>query len=161
MTTSTTAKSPPTLDDIFTRPAEEFGNDPTVEALWAIKAGEHAEVYFNILCAVDPKLLKLTPHDEIIYTSFRNEFPDMKVDIINENELKSPEQKEKWRPFCENFKTVVENYSFGTLLRADCKEDYSESNSFIVPRIQFLAIELARNKEGYNDAIRTKFKASK
>lgn len=68
---------------------------------------------------------------------------------------------QKWRPFCENFKTVVENYSFGTLLRADCKEDYSESNSFIVPRIQFLAIELARNKEGYNDAIRTKFKASK
>ena len=32
-------------------PGEEFGNDERVEALWAIKAMEHAEVYFNVsLC---------------------------------------------------------------------------------------------------------------
>ena len=30
------------------RPLEEFGNDERVEALWAIKAMEHAEVYFNV-----------------------------------------------------------------------------------------------------------------
>ena len=29
-------------------PGEEFGNDERVEALWAIKAMEHAEVYFNV-----------------------------------------------------------------------------------------------------------------
>lgn len=64
---------------------------------------------FQILCAVDPKLLKLTPHDEIIYTSFRNEFPDMKVDIINENELKSPEQKEVGSVFIgSSFRTRYE-----------------------------------------------------
>ena len=27
---------------------EHFGNDERVEALWAIKAYEHAEVYFNV-----------------------------------------------------------------------------------------------------------------
>lgn len=30
------------------RPSEEFGNDSRVEALWAVKAMEHAEVYFNV-----------------------------------------------------------------------------------------------------------------
>ena len=30
------------------RPADEFGNDSRVEALWAMKAMEQAEVYFNV-----------------------------------------------------------------------------------------------------------------
>ncbi|KOC59471.1 UPF0368 protein Cxorf26 like protein, partial [Habropoda laboriosa] len=143
---------------VLSRPADEFDNDPSVEAMWAMKAMEHAEVYFNILCSVDPKLLKLTPHDEQIYKTFRDVFPDLKVDKINEDELKSSEGKMKWRPFCEQFKGVVEDYSFGTLLRAECEGDYSEENSILTTRIQFYAIELARNKEGFNDGIRQKYK---
>ena len=27
---------------------DNFGNDSRVEALWAVKAMEHAEVYFNV-----------------------------------------------------------------------------------------------------------------
>lgn len=143
---------------VLSRPAEEFDNDPSVEAMWAMKAMEHAEVYFNILCSVDPKFLKLTPHDEQIYKSFRDAFADLKVDKINEDELKSSEGKMKWRPFCEQFKGLVEDYSFGTLLRADCEGDYSEENSILTTRIQFYAIELARNREGFNDGIRQKYK---
>lgn len=112
---------------------------------------------FQILCSVDPKLLTLTPHDELIYKTFRQVFPTLKVDIINEDELKSAEGKEKWRPFCEKFKNIVEDYNFGTLLRVNCEEDYSEQNSIITTRIQFFAIELARNIEGHNDSIRQKF----
>jgi hypothetical protein len=48
----------------------------------------------QILCSVDPKLLKLTPHDEYIYKAFREEFPDLKVDKLDEDQLKSPEAKE-------------------------------------------------------------------
>jgi hypothetical protein len=48
----------------------------------------------QILCSVDPKLLKLTPHDEYIYKSFREEFPDFFVDKLDEDHLKSPEAKE-------------------------------------------------------------------
>ncbi|XP_015597698.1 protein PBDC1 [Cephus cinctus] len=143
---------------VLTRPAEEFENDATVEAMWAMKAWEHAEIYFNILCSVDPKLLRLTPHDDQIYKHFREVFPDLKVDHIDENELKSPESKNKWRPFCEQYKDIVEDYSFGTLLRLDCRGEYLEQNSILVSRIQFYAIELARNREGLNDAIREKFK---
>lgn len=36
------------LQDILTRPAEEFDNDSLVEEMWAMKAFEHAEVYFNV-----------------------------------------------------------------------------------------------------------------
>jgi hypothetical protein len=28
--------------------SEEYGNDSRVETLWAMKAIEHAEVYFNV-----------------------------------------------------------------------------------------------------------------
>ncbi|XP_033215113.1 protein PBDC1 [Belonocnema kinseyi] len=146
---------------ILSRPADEFGNDSSVEFMWATKAFEHAEIYFNILCSVDPKLLRLTPHDDLIYKTFRETFSDLKVDVINEDELKSEEQKKIWRPFCEQFKGVVEDYSFGTLLRSDCNLDYSETNSILVTRIQFYAVELARNREGLNDGIREKFKPKK
>lgn len=75
--------------------------------------------------------------------------------------MKSPEGKNKWRPFCEQFKDIIEDYSMGTLLRADCTDEYSEQNSILATRIQFYAIELARNREGLNDLIRQKFKPKK
>ncbi|CAG5087666.1 Similar to Pbdc1: Protein PBDC1 (Mus musculus) [Cotesia congregata] len=146
---------------VLSRPAEEFENDATVEAMWAMKAFEHAEIYFNILCSVDPKLLKLTPHDDLIYKSFREVFPSLSIAKLSEDEMKSPEGKNKWRPFCEQFKDIIEDYSMGTLLRADCTDEYSEQNSILVSRIQFYAIELARNREGLNDLIRQKFKPKK
>ncbi|KAL7299849.1 hypothetical protein TKK_0007183 [Trichogramma kaykai] len=146
---------------VLSRPAEEFENDQTIEAMWAMKCMQHANIYFNLLSSVDPKNLKLTPHDDVIYKAFRDLFPDFKIDVINEDELKSPASKEKWRPFCEKFKDTVEDYSFGTLIRADCKEDYSQENSILTTRIQFIAIETARNREGFNDIVRSKFSTPK
>ena len=141
------------------RPSEEFGNDERVEALWAMKAYEHAEVYFNILCCVDPSQIpRLSPCDDEIYTAFRKEFPDMKVDVLDEmKDLKSDAMKKLWRQFCEAHKHV-EDYSFATLLRLDSSGEYEEQNSVIVTKIQFYAIELARNREGHNSSIRHKFK---
>ncbi|MPC37166.1 Protein PBDC1 [Portunus trituberculatus] len=66
----------------------------TMEGLWAMKAMEHAEIYFNLLCAVDPKMLKLTPKDDLIYQEFRKEFPDFNIEKLNEEDLKSPSAKE-------------------------------------------------------------------
>lgn len=34
--------------DVLNKPADEFENDEMVENLWAMKAFEHAEVYFNV-----------------------------------------------------------------------------------------------------------------
>lgn len=64
--------------------------------------------------------------------------------------MKSPSAKEKWRNFCNVFDGVVTDFNYGTLLRLDCKEGYNEINSIFATRVQFLAIEIARNREGFN-----------
>ncbi|KAG0714858.1 Protein PBDC1 [Chionoecetes opilio] len=138
--------------------ADELGNDSTMEGMWAMKAMEHAEIHFNLLCAVDPKLLRLTPKDDLIYQEFRKEFSDLSVAKLKEEDLKSPAAKEKWRPFCMKFEKEVEDYSFATLVRIDPFDEYSESNTILVTRIQFFCIEISRNREGQNDSIRGKFK---
>ncbi|TRY76413.1 hypothetical protein TCAL_00038 [Tigriopus californicus] len=164
----------------LSRPSEEFGNDSRVESLWAMKAMEHAEVYFNvridktlatnifldltryfqfqILCSVDPKTIpRLSSCDDEIYEKFLKDFPNLNVAKLSESDLKSDEAKKKWRDFCEHFK-AVDDYSFATLLRLDCAGDYTEDNSIIVTKIQFYAVELARNRGGFNSEIRSKFK---
>lgn len=39
-------------------------------------------------------MLNLTPYDEEIYSSFREEFPDLKLDVLEEGDLKSDENKQ-------------------------------------------------------------------
>ncbi|KAL4609293.1 protein PBDC1 [Arapaima gigas] len=134
-------------------PAEAYGNDPQLEMMWAMKAYQHAEIYFNLISSVDPKFLKLTKVDDKIYSAFRESFPDLHIQVLDPEKLKSAEAKEKWRPFCNQFDGVVEDFNYGTLLRLDCQKDYTEENTIFATRIQFFAIEIARNREGYNSAI--------
>lgn len=88
---------------------------------------------------------------------------------------------QKWRPFCLRFEGVVEDFNYGTLLRLDSRREYTEENTifggkrgegapggdpkstdfpgvhpfpaFSATRIQFFAIEIARNREGWNDEV--------
>lgn len=89
---------------------------------------------------------------------------------------------QRWRPFCNKFEGTVEDFNYGTLLRLDCEKDYTEENTIFgeititvlnitmlyfvalklnhfsiictaATRIQFFAIEIARNREGYNTAV--------
>ncbi|NXB77552.1 PBDC1 protein, partial [Donacobius atricapilla] len=60
---------------------------------------------------------------------------------------------QKWRPFCLRFEGLVEDFNFGTLLRLDSRREYSEENTIFATRIQFLAVEIARNREGCNDRV--------
>ncbi|XP_067168489.1 protein PBDC1 [Apteryx mantelli] len=134
-------------------PAEAYGNDPNIEMIWAMKAYQHAEVYFNLISSVDPKFLNLTKVDDQIYGEFRKTFSDLKIDVLDPEELKSEPAKEKWRPFCMQFEGVVEDFNYGTLLRLDCSKDYTEENTIFATRIQFFAIEIARNREGCNSVV--------
>lgn len=43
-------------------------------------------------------------------------------------------------------------------MRADTKGDYSEQNTMLVPRVQFYAIEIARNREGLNNEVKKRYK---
>ncbi|NWX32950.1 PBDC1 protein, partial [Notiomystis cincta] len=60
---------------------------------------------------------------------------------------------QKWRPFCLRFEGVVEDFNYGTLLRLDSRREYTEENTIFATRIQFFAIEIARNREGWNDEV--------
>uniref|UniRef100_A0A663E8M0 Polysaccharide biosynthesis domain containing 1 n=1 Tax=Aquila chrysaetos chrysaetos TaxID=223781 RepID=A0A663E8M0_AQUCH len=126
---------------------------PRVELAWAMKAHQHAQVYFNLISSVDPKFLNLTKVDDQIYSEFRKSFKDLKIDVLDPEELKSESAKEKWRPFCLRFEGVVEDFNYGTLLRLDCRKDYTEENTIFATRIQFFAIEIARNREGCNSVV--------
>jgi hypothetical protein len=92
-------------------------------------------------------------YDDQIYREFREMFPDLRVDVVQENELKSEASKFQWRTFCEKF-NKLEDFAFGTLLRAEASKEFIPENSILVVRIQFLAIEIARNREGANDVVR-------
>uniref|UniRef100_A0A4W5ML21 Polysaccharide biosynthesis domain containing 1 n=1 Tax=Hucho hucho TaxID=62062 RepID=A0A4W5ML21_9TELE len=134
-------------------PAEAYGNDPQLEVMWAMKAYNHAEIYFNLISSVDPSNLKLTKVDDRIYTSFRESFSDLNIKNLDPDMLKTADAKEKWRPFCNQFDGVVEDFNYGTLLRLDCEKDYTEENTIFATRIQFFAIEIARNREGFNTPV--------
>ncbi len=108
---------------------------------------------------MDPKQIpRLSSCDDAIYEKFRADFPSLKVDKLSEEDLKSEEAKPRWRAFCEHFKDTVDDYSFATLLRQDANDEYSEANSIVATKVQFYAVEVARNREGHNDGVRLKFK---
>lgn len=136
-------------------PAESYGNDPDIEMAWAMRAMQHAEVYYKLISSVDPQFLKLTKVDDQIYSEFRENFKNLRIDVLDPEELKSESAKEKWRPFCLKFDGIIEDFNYGTLLRLDCTQGYTEENTIFAPRIQFFAIEIARNREGYNEEVYT------
>uniref|UniRef100_A0A6I8PJG0 Polysaccharide biosynthesis domain containing 1 n=1 Tax=Ornithorhynchus anatinus TaxID=9258 RepID=A0A6I8PJG0_ORNAN len=82
-------------------PAEAYGNDPNIEMVWAMKAVQHAEVYYNLISSVDCQFLKLTKVDDRIYSEFRECFKDLKVDVLDPEELKSEPAKEINTPLAE------------------------------------------------------------
>ncbi|XP_032705617.1 protein PBDC1 isoform X3 [Lontra canadensis] len=75
-------------------PAESYGNDPDIEMAWAMKAMQHAEVYYKLISSVDPRFLKLTKVDDQIYSEFRENFEKLRIDVLDPEELKSESAKE-------------------------------------------------------------------
>uniref|UniRef100_A0A8C9DTZ1 Polysaccharide biosynthesis domain containing 1 n=1 Tax=Prolemur simus TaxID=1328070 RepID=A0A8C9DTZ1_PROSS len=75
-------------------PAESYGNDPDIEMAWAMRAMQHAEVYYKLISSVDPQFLKLTKVDDQIYSEFRENFEKLRIDILDPEELKSESAKE-------------------------------------------------------------------
>ncbi|KAJ1342096.1 hypothetical protein BSLG_002657 [Batrachochytrium salamandrivorans] len=154
--------------------AENAENFEDIEKQWAVKSFHHAETYFKLVSSVPARQVKLTPIDDEIYTAFRGEFPDLNVGVLKELEdFKTEKAKAKWRDFIMNiviqlspnchpiviqlppprYEKKVQDFNFGTLLRNRSGEDYAQDNCFFVTRFQFLAIEIARNREGNNDAL--------
>eukprot|EP01006_Ploeotia_vitrea_P048006 TRINITY_DN67184_c9_g1_i1.p1 TRINITY_DN67184_c9_g1~~TRINITY_DN67184_c9_g1_i1.p1 ORF type:complete len:182 (+),score=98.47 TRINITY_DN67184_c9_g1_i1:78-623(+) len=147
-----------TLEQLQNASPDSLGNNQEMESQWAEKAFKHAETYQNLLPVfADKTKLKLTKIDNVIYKHFRETFPKLDIAELDEDFIKSKEQKALWRLFCNVYKDgVVPDYNMGSLLRVRAKEPFGQHNCMIVPRIQFFAIEIARNREGLNDCFTKK-----
>ncbi|KAF9531126.1 DUF757-domain-containing protein [Crepidotus variabilis] len=127
-----------------------------IEKQFAVKAVEQAQTYWNLLEKVDPKDLKLTKYDDEIYEHTMKLFPELaepphdKVVKIDEDWMKSDEGKKRWREFMDTYKDKVKDYNFGSLIRTNAEDEYGETNTIFVTRIQFYAFEIARNRLGLN-----------
>ena len=157
--------------------AEDTQNDALIEAQWAEKAFKYAEAFERLQAALPAGTpvsgggstaaappacaaltrarntrtdqLRLGPHDDKVYESFRAEFSREALPVaqLNEDELKRNADKPKWRKWMEQYKDVVVDYNMGTLLKADSAKEFGPDNCILVPRVQFMAIELARSRE--------------
>ncbi|KAJ1301092.1 hypothetical protein OPQ81_003510 [Rhizoctonia solani] len=135
---------------------EKAENLEEIEKQFAVKAVEHAQTYWQLLEAVSPKALKLTKIDDEIYDDFVEQFPEYKADpsmieTVNEDVLKSSDNKPRWYKFMNAYEKRVKDYTFGSLLRRNARDDYTEQNTMFVPRMQFYVFEIARNRLGMND----------
>ena len=129
---------------------ETAENHPDIEKQWAVKALHQAETYFKLISSIDPSKVKLTRLDDEIYNHFKSQFPHIDLLQLNvDQDFKSKTAKEEWRAFLSKYETVAD-HNFGTLLRIRSDQEYTEENTFFVTRIQFYAIEISRNKEGFN-----------
>ncbi|KAG8750378.1 hypothetical protein FRC14_000599 [Serendipita sp. 396] len=116
------------------------------------------QTYWNLLEAVPPSSLKLTRLDDEIHEHFSQDFPELienpqKIKMLDEEWMKDPTGKERWRKFISAYEKRVDDYNFGSLIRTNSSGEYSETNSIFVTRMQFYAIEIARNRLGFNDDI--------
>ncbi|GIZ38958.1 Protein PBDC1 [Cercospora beticola] len=142
--------------------AEDADNFEEIEKQFAVKVVEHMSTYWSILEKLPGSKLRLTKYDDEILEHFNKEFPDFDLKAtINEDDMKSKEGKEKWRNFINAYEKKIEDYNFGAMVRANPAFEYDEKGTIFAVRMQFYAIEIARNRAGLNDWIYEKAKASK
>ncbi|KAM0702288.1 hypothetical protein Q7P35_011198 [Cladosporium inversicolor] len=134
--------------------AENADNFEDIEKQFAVKVVQHMTTYWSILEKIPGSKLRLTKIDDDIHEHFLKEFPDFDLkSTINEDDMKSKAGKERWRTFIASYENKVDDYNFGTMLRANAAEEYDQDGTIFAVRMQFYAIEIARNRAGLNDWI--------
>ncbi|KAK3701662.1 hypothetical protein LTR37_015314 [Vermiconidia calcicola] len=141
---------------------ETADNNEEMEKQFAVKVVEHMSTYWAILEKLPGSKLRLTKYDDEILEHFNKDFPDFDLKAtIDEDEMKSKEGKESWRNFINQYEKKVGDFNFGTMIRANPAWEYGEKETIFVVRMQFYAIEIARNRAGLNDWIYEKNNAGK
>ncbi|KAL9058097.1 MAG: hypothetical protein Q9162_001959 [Coniocarpon cinnabarinum] len=134
--------------------AEQADNFEDIEKQFAVKVVQHMETYWSLLEMRKGSDLKLTKIDDEIHDNFRQEFPDFDpAATLNEDDMKSKQGKEKWRMFINQYEKKIDDFNFGAMVRASPKDEYNEKSTIFAVRMQFYAIEIARNRAGLNDWI--------
>lgn len=91
---------------------------------------QQMSTYWSILEKMPGSKLRLTKMDDEIYENFKKEFPDFDPKAtINEDEMKSKEGKEKWRNFVNQYDKKIDDFNYGTMLRANPAWEYGEKET--------------------------------
>ncbi|KAF5665158.1 putative DUF757 domain-containing protein [Fusarium heterosporum] len=142
--------------------AENAQNNEDIEKQFAVKVVQHMQTYWSILERVKGSSLRLTKIDDEIMEHLKEAFPEFDPAAkVDENEMKSKSGKDRWRDFMMKYEKKVDDYNFGTMVRDSAKVEYEEDTTIFVPRMQFYALEIARNRAGLNDWIYEQAQAEK
>ncbi|KAG5641096.1 hypothetical protein DXG03_006033 [Asterophora parasitica] len=101
-----------------------------------------AQTYWNLLEKVAPRELKLTKLDDDIFNHAIEFFPEFsendyaKLVKLDEDWMKSADGKKRWRTFINSYENKVKDYNFGCLIRTDARQEYGETNTIFVTRMQ-------------------------
>lgn len=142
--------------------AENAENLEAIEQQFAVEAVETLETHWELLASIPGSQLKLTSQDDEVFSTFIACFPEFtkeKLMKFDDMDLKNEKDKARWRDWSKNFEDVIYDYNFGCILRKNSSEPYLENNTLFSFRLQFYAIEIARNKLGLNDWVYEKFNA--
>lgn len=138
----------------------EVENSGEIEMNGIMHAVEYMSDHWNMLVSSnDADALVLTAdraEDDRLYREFRAAFGAMDVLRTESRMLKDPRTQETWRAFMMAQDGRMEEFNMISLLRIDATLGYDDENTLLVPRVQFLAIEIARNREGVNDCAKLK-----
>ncbi|KAJ2963224.1 hypothetical protein NQZ79_g1696 [Umbelopsis isabellina] len=85
---------------------------------------------------IDGSKLRLTGIDDEIYADFEETFPEIDVQHLNEDHFKTDKAKAKWRDWINKYEKRVNEYNFGSLIRIDPRDDYTEQNTMFGMRMQ-------------------------
>ena len=133
---------------------ETADNLEDMEKHFAVKEVQQMTVYWGILEKMPGSKLRLTRIDDEILEHFKKDFPEFDpAETIDEEKMKSKEGKERWRNFVNQYEKKVDDFNFGTMLRKSPQFENGEKETILVVRMQFYAIEIARNRAGLNDWI--------
>jgi len=133
---------------------EQAENFEDMEKQFAVKAVQQMTTYWSLLERIPGSKLRLTKMDDDILEHLQRDFPELDPAApIDEDKMKSKEGKERWRNFVSQYEKSVNDYNFGTMLRISPDKEYGEKETIFAVRMQFYAIEIARNRAGLNDWI--------
>jgi hypothetical protein len=91
---------------------------------------QHMSTYWAILEKVRGSTLRLTKMDDEIYEHLKTDFPEFDpAKTIDEDEMKSKTGKERWRNFLMKYEKKVDDYNFGTMMRANPKWEYGQDET--------------------------------
>lgn len=103
-------------------------NLPEIEKQMAVKCVEHAQATWNLYEKVRPSTLRLSKLDDEIYDDFKATFPELessdeKIKKLDEDAMKSPQGKEKWRNFLNKYEGKGEFWRVQKLQLSCCRTE--------------------------------------